>query len=814
MNRKIAARVSRKIKALLYRYSPALPTSLGVSDTFNVDSPVKGSLDSRDVSVEGWIIPSDKKKIVAIRARMGEREYKLKHGLKRVDVAKAFPDSNEAMYSGFSGSAEIDKSNQGELVIEVDTGAGFREIYRLELHYSPEMLVDDIYNPDLAKNMAEHLNLLDNKKRLFYEDPLKSTYQRSPGDPRLVAFYLPQFHPIPENDKVWGQGFTEWTNVTSDTSRFIGHQQPILPGDQGFYDLRLEENIKSQIDRAKKHGIYGFCFYYYWFSGRRLLGDPLDSFLKHQEWDFNFTICWANENWTKRWDGRDSEVIVAQEYNDDDPLRFIKDVEDILLDPRYIREDGKPVLLVFRASELKDPENYSKVWREHFKKKHSTELHLVSIVSFEDRDPREYGFDVALDFAPQSSFFKNDCFEGGRYPMVNVADKLLDKNFNGMVADYREIALNKKTYTYFNFPSYKSVTPSWDNDARKKGKGFVMVNENPDIYRQWLDNVLKLETDKAPSPLVFINAWNEWAEGAILEPSRHYGSAVLNRTTEVLAKYSTSEVTSSQFPAWSIKRNQKTKLAVILHLYYIDRWDYVREKLQALGSTEYDLFVSLNEKNSDFRDEIMKFNPDAYVQIVPNRGRDILPFVYLLARLKEAGYSAILKLHSKKSTHRLNGLDWFEELVTNLLPNKETVREITDKVVKEHCIVGPNGHYISLKRYMGSNEVQLGHLLARITSKKSANSILKSSSAHGYFAGSMFWANLEAINPLVDLHLAPEDFESERGQIDGTTAHAVERLISLLAVIEGHQVELYESSPGGLYGISGKTPLDTYGYAE
>lgn len=808
-------RIPRKIKHTLGRIKrQAAKAPVGGAGklpcTFSVDSPFQARLESRQLLVEGWIIPNDGAEVVAVRAINNEEVQELKHGLRRPDVAKAFSDNNAAMFSGFSGEFT---ANDGLVKIEVDFGKGFQEIYKLEVEYLPELLVRDLYNPDLAQNMAEHLNLMDNKKRMYYEEPSEGTYKRHKDDPRLVTFYLPQFHPIAENDSVWGEGFTEWTNVTGDTPRFVGHRQPFLPKDTGFYDLRLEQNIANQIDRAKKHGIYGFCFYYYWFSGKRLLEKPLDSFLKHTEWDFNFTICWANENWTKRWDGRDNEVIVAQKYAEEDPLKFIKDVEDILLDPRYIRENSKPVLVVFRASELKQPERYAQVWRDYFRKKHNTELHLVSIVSFEDKDPREYGFDAAVDFAPQSSFFKNDIFPDKRYPSIDVKDQLLDKNFTGTVADYRAIALNQSSYDYFKFPTYKSVTPSWDNDARKKGKGFVMVNESPDIYRQWLDNVLALETKRTKSPLIFINAWNEWAEGAVLEPTAHYGSAILNRTTETLAKYSYASANRSNFTPWSIKSVKSAKIAVVVHLYYTDRWEYIKEKLSLLDPKVYDLFVSINEKDKDFKAQVTAFKETATVEVVPNRGRDILPFIHILPKLKESGYKAVLKLHSKKTLHRDNGKDWFEDLVDSLIPDEDNVNKIVARITEKPELIGPSGHYISLRRFMGSNEGHLKTLLTRMNDGKVAKDIL-SNAFNGYFAGSMFWANLEVLDPLLKLYMLPEDFESENGQIDGTMAHAIERVISLLLHVNETKVTLYESSRSGLEPISKKTPLITYDYAE
>lgn len=250
------------------------------------------------------------------------------------------------------------------------------------------------------KNSVSHQNILEVNNEFFNEDESKEIYVRNKNDPRLISFYLPQFYPIPENDKSWGKGFTEWTNVRKAEPRFVGHQQPFLPLNDDYYDLRDPNVLEQQIRLAKQYGIFGFCFYHYWFSGKRLLDVPLDIFLQNKQWDFGFMICWANENWTKRWDGREEEIIIAQKYRDNDPLEFIKSVEHIIIDPRYIRNNNKPVLMVYRAPDLRDPLAYSNIWRKYLRDKYSIEIELVTTIGFDLVDPRSYGFDKALDFEP------------------------------------------------------------------------------------------------------------------------------------------------------------------------------------------------------------------------------------------------------------------------------------------------------------------------------------------------------------------------------------------------------------------------------
>lgn len=783
--------------------------SVGNNYIYSVDSPRQKNISKRTVLVEGWIISKDDKSF-KLRVKNNQKTHPVKMNLKRLDVSKAYPDldNQKTLQSGFSAEFEFE---DGKLVVELDRGKGYKKLYSTEVIFSVEKLPKALYNKELSNNYPEHLNLIENRKKYYYEDAAPGNFTPDKKDSRLVAMYLPQFHPFKENDKAWGKGFTEWTNVTSAQPRFIGHQQPILPKDLGYYDLRLESNIEAQINLAKKYGVHGFCFYYYWFSGKKLMETPLNSFLKHKEWDFNFTICWANENWTKRWDGRDNDVIIAQQYLENDPLEFIKDVEDILLDSRYINEDGKPVLMVYRASELKEPKKYVKVWRDYFRKKHNKELQLVSFLSFDDKDPREYGFDAGLDFAPLSAFFKNDLFDNNQFPYLSTSDKLLDPNFSGVVADYRSIALNEKLDDAFDYPVYPCVTPSWDNDARKKGNGFVYQNSSPDIYAQWLRRVVQKQSAKKDSPLVFVNAWNEWAEGAILEPSMHNGHAVLNRTAEVLAATSKNKANQNEFPAYGIKRQKSKKLAVIVHLYYTDMWDEIAERLARI-SQPFDLFITLNERDSIFVPTVSDKKVVINTYVVPNRGRDVLPFLFMAKIANAAGYEQVLKIHSKKSKHRQDGSSWFTELMDSLLPSEKGIATALDILNKEDTgIIGPKNHLVSLQRHMGSNKPILENLLSRIYDVKTAHKVIRNSDRYPYIGGTMFWARMDAITPILDLHLLPDDFQSEHGQIDGTAAHAIERLFG--SVVKLNKKKMYVLSADGADLVLDQSYTDKYTYA-
>ena len=335
---------------------------------------------------------------------------------------------------------------------------------------------------------------------------------------RLIAFYLPQYHPIPENDSWWGKGFTEWTNVTKATPLFEGHYQPHLPADLGFYDLRMAEIREQQAELARAYGIYGFCYYYYWFNGKRLLERPLNEVLRLKRPDFPFCICWANEPWTRNWDGKAAEILMPQEHTQQTDERFILDLLPALRDERYIRINGKPLLLIYRTELLPDIARTAQVWRD-IASKHGIDLYLCRVESFARQDPAAINFDAACEFPPNIS---------GVLP--EDASKMVHPGgFEGILYDYRDLVEIMSCRSDSAYKRFHAATPSWDNAARSGKRAIVFLHSSPDFFRHWLTAIARrtIANFQGDEQVVFINAWNEWGEGCHLEADRRYGRAFL-----------------------------------------------------------------------------------------------------------------------------------------------------------------------------------------------------------------------------------------------------------------------------------------------
>jgi lipopolysaccharide biosynthesis protein len=347
--------------------------------------------------------------------------------------------------------------------------------------------------------------------------------------PATIAFYLPQFHAIPENDKWWGTGFTEWTNVKRAEPMYEEHEQPAHPvGPFGSYNL-LETGVAAwQTNLAAKHSIDAFCFYHYWFDGHRLLEKPLDRYLQ-SDLTFPFLLCWANENWSRRWDGKDREILLAQRYGDDTPYQVFESFLPYLSDSRHLRLADKLPILVHRADQLPDAAEYARVWRERARQAGLGELWLIASETSYGLDPRRIGFDAVVEFPPVG--------DSNLSTVLTKPPTGLSKAFRGRLLSYDRLAEFYMRRTPPPFPRHPAVVPRWDNTPRRLTRSTIFVGASPARYAQWLARARATEQAQRPAGgAVFINAWNEWAEGAYLEPDEIYGDSYLRATEYTYAE--------------------------------------------------------------------------------------------------------------------------------------------------------------------------------------------------------------------------------------------------------------------------------------
>jgi hypothetical protein len=355
---------------------------------------------------------------------------------------------------------------------------------------------------------------------------------------RFVAFYLPQFHPIPENDTWWGKGFTEWTNVAKAAPLFPGHQQPRVPSELGFYDLRLPEARHAQAELATQHGIEGFCYWHYWFEGKRLLDRPFNEVLRTGEPKFPFCLAWANESWSRRWLGENKDILMRQSYSPADDLKHIRWLLDVFADPRCIRVDARPVFLIYRPTDLPEPRRTTDLFRNECIRNGLPEPFLIGSNSHcWDVDCRTLGFDRTLLFMPQLGNLPEFMVDGPTEARGKRNAQLGADSDTLKLYDYEEAVVsmlgNRRSYSH---PVYPSIFVGWDNVPRRGEHGIIIVNSSPGVFGKYLAELAgEVQQNPREERFVFINAWNEWAEGNYLEPDILNGRGYLEEVRRVCA---------------------------------------------------------------------------------------------------------------------------------------------------------------------------------------------------------------------------------------------------------------------------------------
>jgi len=355
---------------------------------------------------------------------------------------------------------------------------------------------------------------------------------------KVIAYYLPQFHPIPENDRWWGAGFTEWNNVTRARPQFPNHRQPRLPADLGFYDLRLAEVREKQADLARRHGVAAFCYYYYWFDGRRVLERPLDEVRISGRPDFPFIICWGNEPWTRNWDGLSRDVLLPQTYQPGWVSSFASDVAPLLLDSRYFQLDGKPMVLIYRIGHVPGAATAIPALRSALAEQGIPDVHLAAgWVRFPDdavlpADPKDWGLDSYFEFPPHMLLSQR------------LAPTFVDAAVAGQeIYDYGRTvsAATSGLARKEQIRQHRAVMLGWDNTARMRSSAHIFHGATPASFRRWLRGVFLHEHGQNGDRVIFVNAWNEWAEGTYLEPDQDFGLGWLEAVTSAIQMSGSSE---------------------------------------------------------------------------------------------------------------------------------------------------------------------------------------------------------------------------------------------------------------------------------
>lgn len=590
----------------------------------------------------------------------------------------------------------------------------------------------------------------------FHEDKIRETNRENKT--KVLAYYLPQFHPFEQNDEWWGKSFTEWTNVTKAKALTENHSQPRFPSDLGYYDLRLKENIAEQARLAKLAGVDAFCLYYYWFNGTVLMETPIETIYQNKDIDTEYCICWANENWTRTWDGLDAEVLIEQTYSAKDDIEYIKHVSRYFKDERYVKVDGKPLMVIYRPSLFPDMAKTLKRWRKWCSENEIGDIH-ISMVQFDDTNPEKYGFDAAVEFPPH------------QVSGSNIAPNLqFNEKFAGSTHDYSEMVSKSLNKVDDGYTCYKAVTMEWDNTARRQNKASFFTNVTPGKLGRWMsgiDNIYDVKGVAQKDRLLFVNAWNEWAEGTYLEPDKKHGYSYLN--------------TVSRFRDNAL---QKPKIALLAHVFYAD---LVEEIISYAKNIEGDFDILITCVQDAYQTVSKRFNEEFVdslidIRIVPNKGRDIGPFLCNhLDSYKR--YDYICKIHSKKSLHA-GGIDnWRGYLYNHLLGSKEQVNGIIARFEQDESLGMQYPEYSdAIKPFIdwGSN-------------KEACQKFMKSLSLDcpddlpDFPAGSMFWFRPKALAPLLNKSWQLSDFPPEDGQIDETIMHAVERCFILALVSQSYE---------------------------
>lgn len=599
-------------------------------------------------------------------------------------------------------------------------------------------------------------------------------------DVKMLAFYLPQYHTFKENDEWWGKGFTEWTNVKKGEARFAHHYQPRVPHDDiGYYDLSDIDVMKKQAKLAKQHGIYGFCFYYYWFSGKRLMEKPVDLLLQRKDIDIPFCLCWANENWTRAWDGKNKNILIGQEYSDNDDDIFIADMKKYIDDERYIRIDGKPLIVVYNPGQIPNCRKTFGRWRQSAK-----ELGIGEILIWTCQTANNYAkdlkiedcIDAEVEFPPHNMWYELAAIRN-----VDVGEK------RAFLFDYKKIVeeavkkieVDKKSTK----PVHHACMLAWDNAARRKNEWFTYCGFSTRSLYRWILEIVKdaREQFKESERLVFVNAWNEWGEGTYLEPDEKYGYASINTVSKALFQIPLNTdlciINDKNFNNQSDdfeRKDGKSRIAVQIHMFYLET---LEETVRYLNNIPYRFDCYFSTDSEDKKNEIESYIDKncncvkCEVAVFENRGRDVAPFIEQMTT-KIFDYDYICHIHSKKTKTNSHGNEWREYIFDHLLGNRDYVKTLLTKFQLEDRlgIIMPEVFpVLEYQAEWGGNYEGVKSLLNRLNIEVNLPAVPV------FPVGNMFWAKVDAVKNIFNSEIKQAEFPDEAGQVNATLAHQIER---------------------------------------
>ena len=611
-------------------------------------------------------------------------------------------------------------------------------------------------------------------------------------DIKPIAIYLPQYHTFPENDAWWGKGFTEWVNVKKGEPLFEGHYQPRVPyKDFGYYDLSKVETMQKQCKLAKEHGIYGFAIYYYWFSGKQLMKEPMQILLEHPELDLPFFLIWANENWTRTWDGKANDVLIQQEYSDADAVQFIWDLKKYIDDDRYMRIDGKPVIAIYAPKEIPNLHKQVAIWRKTARTCGIGELYIMicdssataADLQIVDLVDAEYEFPPRLKGYVPSEFKPN----------------------NGTAYNYAALVESERPQVPYTdqLDIYRGAMLNWDNSGRRKQGYNCWSGFSFELFYLWLKAEI-VYARKYQSPdkrFLFINAWNEWGEGTYLEPDERNGYAALNTLSRAIYSLPFAPENPAENKVVSIgtgipadsdrswmcrKMAEPPRIAVQAHVFYEELISTIVQYTNRI-TLPFDLYITTSSKE---KAEVIRKYTDVYsvaehvqIMVAANKGRDVVPFIAQMSPVIQ-NYDYLCHLHSKKSNHAsIMGDIWRDYLYENLLASSDLVDEILDKFEQDPklgIIMPENLDLLADFIEWGSNKKLAETLLQRIHLQIDLPDEII------FPAGDMFWMRTKAVKNLFDIAAWEDMIPEENKQIDATVMHAIERLWVYVAKANGY----------------------------